>query len=70
MGGGNYDHPLESARMKLQRRGQIRGSWVCPVHLQGVPKKIIFKLIFEFLILVGVFLGVKNNSKNFGNKKI
>ena len=27
--------PLKSARMKLQRhlRGQIRGSWVCPVHL-------------------------------------
>ena len=27
--------PLESVRMKLQRRvrGQIRGSWVCPVHL-------------------------------------
>ena len=34
-GGGHYDPPLESARMKLQRhvRGQIRGSWVCPVHL-------------------------------------
>ena len=27
--------PLESVRMKLQRRvrGQIMGSWVCPVHL-------------------------------------
>ena len=27
--------PLKSARMKLLShvRGQIRGSWVCPVHL-------------------------------------
>ena len=25
--------------------------------------------IFAFLSLGGVFLGVKNNSKNFGNKK-
>ena len=25
---------------------------------------------FEFLTLGGVFLGVKNDSKNFGNKKI
>ena len=25
---------------------------------------------FEFLTLGGMFLGVKNNSKNFGNKKI
>ena len=38
-------------------------------YLQGVPKKIWFKPIFEFLTLRGVFLGVKNNSKNFGNKK-
>ena len=38
-------------------------------YLQGVPKKIWFKPIFEFLTLGGVFLGVKNNSKNFGNKK-
>ena len=37
--------------------------------LQGVPKKIRFKPIFEFLNLGGVFLGVKNNSKNIGNKK-
>ena len=38
--------------------------------LQGVPKKMWFKLIFEFLTMGRVFLGVKNNSKNFGNKKI
>ena len=38
-------------------------------QIQGVPKKIILKLIFEFLSLGGVFLGVKHNSKNFGNKK-
>ena len=37
--------------------------------LQGVPKKMWFKPIFEFLTLGGVFLGVKNNSKNFKNKK-
>ena len=36
--------------------------------LQGVPKKIGILSSFEFLDLGGVFLGVKNNSKNFGNK--
>jgi len=34
-----------------------------------ISKTVIFKLIFAFLSLGGVFLGVKNNSKNFGNKK-
>ena len=38
--------------------------------LQGVPKRIGLLSSFEFLGLRGVFLGVKNNSKNFGNKKI
>ena len=38
-------------------------------ELQGVPKKIRFKPILEFLTLGRVFLGVKNNSKNFENKK-
>ena len=38
-------------------------------ELQGVPKKIGILSSFEFLDLGGVFLGVKNNSKNFGNKK-
>ena len=37
--------------------------------LQGVPKKMWFKPIFEFSTMGRVFLGVKNNSKNFGNKK-
>ena len=37
--------------------------------LQGVPKKMVILSGFEFLTLGGVFLGVKNNSKNFGNKK-
>ena len=37
------------------------------LKIQGVPKRIIFKLIFEFLSMRGVFLGVKNNSKKFGN---
>ena len=34
-GGSLRPPPLESVRMKLQRRvrGQIMGSWVCPVHL-------------------------------------
>ena len=39
------------------------------LNLQGVPKKMWFKPVYEFLTLEGVFLGVKNNSKNFGNKK-
>ena len=39
-------------------------------HLQGVPKKMWFKLIFEFLTMGRVFLGVKNDFNNFGNKKI
>ena len=38
--------------------------------LQGVPKKMLLLSSFEFLILGEVFLGVKNNSKNLGNKKI
>ena len=40
-----------------------------PQYLQGVPKKIGILSSFEFLGLGGVFLGVKNNSKNFGNKE-
>ena len=36
----------------------------------GCPKKMVIRKGFEFLTLGGVFLGVKNNSKNFGNKKI
>ena len=36
----------------------------------GCPKKMVIQKGFEFLTLEGVFLGVKNNSKNFGNKKI
>ena len=39
-------------------------------NLQGVPKKMWFKLIFEFLTMGRVFLGVKNDFNNFGNKKI
>ena len=37
--------------------------------LQGVPKKMGLLSGFEFLGLGGVFLGVKNNAKNFWNKK-
>ena len=39
------------------------------VYLQGVPKKMVILSGFEFLTLGGVFLGVKNNSKNSGTKK-
>ena len=39
------------------------------ICVQGVPKKVSVKPIFEFQNLGGVFLGVKNNSKNFENKK-
>ena len=40
-----------------------------PGLIQGVPKKIGILSSFEFFDLGGVFLGVKNNSKNFGTKK-
>ena len=39
-----------------------------PEILQGVPKKMVILSGFEFLTLGGVFVGVKNNSRNFGNK--
>ena len=35
----------------------------------GCPKKMHLLSSFEFLTLEAVFLGVKNNSNNFGNKK-
>ena len=38
-------------------------------YLQGVPKKMSIKPNFNFQNLGGVSLGVKNNCKNFGNKK-
>ena len=39
-------------------------------NIQGVPKKMLLLSSFEFLTLGGVFIGVTNNSKNFGNKKM
>ena len=39
------------------------------VNSTGCPKKIGLLSIFEFLGLGGVYLDVKINSKNFGNKK-
>ena len=39
-------------------------------YIYRVSKKIWYKPILEFLTSGGVFLGVKKNSKNFGNKKI
>ena len=38
-------------------------------NLQGVPKKMVIMSGFEFLTLRGVFLGVKDNSKNYGTLK-
>ena len=37
---------------------------------QGVPKRMLLLLGFEFLTLGGMFLGVRNSSKNFGNQNI
>ena len=39
------------------------------MNLQGVPKKIGILSSFEFLGFGGVFTGVENNRKNFGNKE-
>ena len=46
----------------------MRG-WVVALYLQGVPKKMWFKPIFEFMILEGVFLGVKIILRTLGTKK-
>ena len=43
--------------------------WCYALELTGCPKKMLLLSSFEFLTLGRVFLGVKNNSKNFGNKK-
>ena len=45
--------------------------WSLPEYstLYRVSQKMGLLSSFEFLGLGGVFLGVKNNSKNFGNKK-
>ena len=40
------------------------------MYVQGVPKRMLLLSGFEFLTFGGVFLGVKNNPKNFGNQKI
>ena len=48
----------------------LDGFWYSESCLQGVPLKNGILSSFEFLDLGGVFFGVKNNSKNFGNKKI
>ena len=37
-------------------------------HSKHTMRQLV-ELIFEFQTLGGVILGVKNNSKNFGNKK-
>ena len=47
--------------------------WSCTYvrmdNTTGCPKKMVILSGFEFLTLGGVFLGVKNNSKNSGTKK-
>ena len=62
-------HALRKYTMKKLSDIFLTQFLIKKVYVQGVPKKIWFKPIFEFLTLEGVFLGVKNNSKNFGNKK-
>ena len=57
-------HPVDPSILMCYR------SWDrVAIYLQGVPQKMWFKLTFEFLTIGRVFLGVKNDSKNFGNKK-
>ena len=46
-------------------RGRFKPGKNVQIYLQGVPKKMVILSGFEFLTLGGVFLGVKNNSKNF-----
>ena len=61
-------------REAIEFRSDIINLGICAIYtsymLQGVPKKMVIRKSFEFLTLGGVFLGVKNNSKNFGNKKM
>ena len=46
----------------------IINSQIKTVTTTGCPKKMHLLSSFEFLTLGKVFLGVKNNSKKFGNK--
>ena len=66
-------HFLSSTRKKVccvcafvQTVCPHRGTWGLST---GCPKKMSVKPNLEFQTLGGVFLGVKNNSKNFGNKQ-
>ena len=61
--------------VKLNRHSQAKDRVFIYLTLQfllnyRVSQKNGAFVLFEFLGLGGVFLGVKNNSKNFGNKKI
>ena len=48
----------------------LKDEFICYTkYVQGVPKKISLQLLFKFLSMGGVFLGVKNNSLSFENKK-
>ena len=72
---GGLQHLHHTALNKLSCLYQSQSdSKVSVVHLlvilQGVPKKMVIQKGFEFLTLGGVFLGVKNNSKSSGTKKI
>ena len=42
---------------------------MCEADLQGVPKKIRFKPIFDCFTLGGVFLGVKKILRTLGTKQ-
>ena len=48
----------------------IDQGWIKNGKTTGCPQKNALYPIFEYWTLGGVFLGVKNNSKNFGNKKL
>ena len=59
--------PIMHFSSQLSANVKLNTTW--SHYLQGVPKKVSVKPIFEFQTSGWVFLGVKNNSKNFGNKK-
>ena len=54
----------------LTELSEIVANQICNCRVStGCPKKMSLLSGFEFLKFGGVFLGVKNNSENFGDKK-
>ena len=66
----HYTGPSPIATQQPPKTFSFVHYWHKITIIQGVPKKMVIRKGFELLTLGGVFLGVKNNSKNFGNKKI